>query len=127
MRKTCSLLPQQKPIALKQNAESPAAAEELLHGQLYKITLEPGSSQASVFVDMWPLFRPSNSCRRERGSARVSFCYTRHLSGRFTPHLFIPVWKSKRTIRVPHLYSVFLTLTLIHSSWVYCSMILINV
>lgn len=87
------LLPQQKHIALKQNTEPPAAPEELLHGQPYKIALELGSSQTYVF-DIWPLFLcgcpSSNSCRREWGSAMVGFCYTRHASDRCTPHLFIP-------------------------------------
>lgn len=67
--------------------ELPAALEEVLHVQLYKITLELGSSQTYVVCmyafDIRPLFlcgRPFNKSRRsERGSVR-------HTSGRFIPH-----------------------------------------
>lgn len=55
------LLPQQKLIALKQNTEPPAAPEELLHGQPYKIALELGSSQTYVFVCMCLIYDPCSS------------------------------------------------------------------
>lgn len=87
---------------------TPAAPEELLHGQPYKITLELGSSRACVFVRTCLMCDPYSSdsppaisAEESWGNARVSFCYTRHSSGSFTPRLFIQVWKSNMTIRAP--------------------------
>lgn len=71
--------------ARKQNSEPPAAPEELLHGQPFKITFELGSSQMCVFECMCLIYDPCSS-------AAVSPAIpadTRHTSGRCSPHLYL--------------------------------------
>lgn len=55
------LLAQQKLRARKQNSEPPAAPEELLHGQPFKITFELGSSQMCVLECMCLIYDPCSS------------------------------------------------------------------
>lgn len=79
------LLPQQKLSARKQNSEPPAALEELLHGQPFRITFELGSSQMCVSECMCLIY---DLCSSMAISQAIP-ADTRHTSGRCSPHLYL--------------------------------------
>lgn len=102
-----SRLPLQKLIALKQNIDTPGCsrgAAPWSARQDYTWTGQlPGVCVWMYVFDVWPLFLAgdpcSNSCRRERGGARVRFCCDRHSSERFTPHLFRKIRPDNQSVQ----------------------------